>query len=269
MRAVPFVLMAVLVAAGPGCKRTESAPAAATRSAPAAAGGAATTRQADDMLRGRIVLAEHPDQPVEGAKILGQFVSGSKPPMAVSDAQGNFEVPAAEQDGDFLVLTENRKLGAVVRLKQQDQDVTIAVAPTATAHGLLLDSEGKPLAGQRMMYGIMTMSPTALPSPIPGGRPVHTANAMFGGSAKTGPDGTFDLSGLVPGHEYAVSVISAGHMLFLPPIKPDSGGVIDLGDVHAKEPTTRRGQMIPRTRPGAPGDAQKDTHSPPGDAAAP
>ena len=45
------------------------------------------------------------------------------------------------------------KLGAIVEVGAEDPEVVIAVSPTATATGVLLDEQGKPAANQELYWG--------------------------------------------------------------------------------------------------------------------
>ena len=75
-------------------------------------------------------------------------------PFAVTaDADGRFH---AERELDPLVIcakSPDGKLGAIVEVGAEDPEIVIAVAPTATATGLLLDQGGKPAANQKLEWG--------------------------------------------------------------------------------------------------------------------
>ena len=75
-----------------------------------------------------------------------------------------------------------------------EDDVTLPIGATASAHGRILDHEGKVMGGSSIEYGILISHNGS------------TFSYNFGGKATGTPDGFFALDGLVPGFEYKINV---------------------------------------------------------------
>ena len=111
-------------------------------------------RPESGMLTGRVVSAGASDKGIAGARvdIAARSMLGI-PFQVIADADGRFQ---AERKLDPLVIcakSPDGKVGAMVEVGAEDPQVLIAVSPTATASGVLLDMNGKPAANQQLEWG--------------------------------------------------------------------------------------------------------------------
>ena len=105
-------------------------------------------------LSGRVVLASDPEKGVAGAKV--EIVSAnfnSYPSPIYTDADGRFRAERFLDKTTLCAKTPDGALGAIVEIGQDDPEVVLPLAPTATATGLLLDERGKPAANQDLSWG--------------------------------------------------------------------------------------------------------------------
>ena len=87
-------------------------------------------------------------------------------------------------------------LGGIVEIGDEDPFVTIAVGPTATATGVLLDEQGKPATNQKLYWGRRVY--------LNAEKTVMTE--CFASKVVTDKDGRFTLPSLVVGQEYQIAV---------------------------------------------------------------
>ena len=180
-------------------------PASAAATAPATRGGELQSAMQGAklaMLHGRVVEGK-PEVGVAGAELSGYAVKvDSLAHRGTSDTLGNFAILGAASDMYVHAISSDQTLGAIVLVKSGDDNLTIAVGPTAQIHGRLLDKADKPWANQVIHYGYdipMQSSPDQT-------APVRAVITAFGGRITTGDDGSFTVKGLVSGHEYNFSL---------------------------------------------------------------
>jgi hypothetical protein len=150
-----------------------------------------------NILKGRVVRADDPKVGVPEASIEGHhvkldpvFVRG------VSAKDGAFALRRGESDLVLFAATADKKLAAITLVKSTDDTATLPLAPTASATGRLLDHDGRPAAGRRIDYGTRI------------GPPKGPFIDAFGGTTTTADDGTFTVTGLVPGYEYHLNPVT-------------------------------------------------------------
>jgi RNA polymerase sigma factor (sigma-70 family) len=175
-------------------------------------------------IKGRVVLASAPDQGVSGAKVEIAARSIMANPFAVTaDAEGRFQ---AERNLDPLVVcakSADGKLGAMIEVGAEDPEVVIALAPTATATGILLDVQGQPVANRELAWG----------------RKVYLDDESrvsmwcFVPRVVTDSKGRFTLPSLVIRQEYEISLMKENVYHAAGAVTPESASPIDLGTLRA------------------------------------
>jgi len=175
-------------------------------------------------ISGRVVLAADPSRSVPGASV--EMVSAHFPgiPFTVrADASGRFH---AERPLDELYLcakSPDGMLGALVQAGKDDTEIIIAVSPTATATGLLLDESGKPAANQELSWGRRVIVDEER----------QMSMNCFVPKVVTDAKGRFNLPELVVGEEYNVSIEKGGQYKMAALVRPERPGPIDLGTIQA------------------------------------
>jgi RNA polymerase sigma factor (sigma-70 family) len=175
-------------------------------------------------LKGRVVLAGGSDKGLGGARVEIAVASQRGVPFAVTaDSQGRFQ---AERELDPLVVcakSPDGKLGAIVEVGAEDPEIVIALAPTATATGLLLDVGGQPAANQKLEWGRRVyVDKENLASMI-----------CFAPLVVTDSTGRFTLPALVVGQEYEISLLKKNVYEAAGAVRPEKAGAIDLGTLRA------------------------------------
>ena len=134
---------------------------------------------------------------VAGAKVEIAAANMLAVPFAVTaDDQGRFH---AERSLDPLVICAKNPdgtLGAIVEIGAEDPEVVIAVSPTATATGVLLDEQGKPAANQKLYWGRRVYLDEEQ----------RLSMDCFAPKVVTDGEGKFTLPSLVVGQEYEIAV---------------------------------------------------------------
>ena len=145
-------------------------------------------------------------------------------PFAVTaDAEGRFH---AERDLDPLVVCANSadgRLGAIVEVGAEDPEILIAVAPTATAAGVLLDRGGEPAANQNLDWGRRVFLDEKR----------GISMTCFAPKVVTDANGRFTLPDLVVGQEYVISLQKDNVYHAAGAIRPENPDRIDLGTLRA------------------------------------
>jgi protocatechuate 3,4-dioxygenase beta subunit len=147
-------------------------------------------------IKGRVVLRDKPETTVPEVILSGRPVGWENLRVGegVSDKQGNFTVRRGKLDLYLHGETADKSLRGFVLVPAGEQTATLAVGPTASARGVLVDSSGQPAAGRQLEFGVRIDNPEG------------TFSYNFGGQATTTDDGSFELLGLIPGHTYQVNV---------------------------------------------------------------
>jgi hypothetical protein len=174
-------------------------------------------------LAGRVV--DEKGRPVDGALVAGQYASAESRALfreMKTGGDGRFET---ERSLDPLVLSARTADGTragIVRLGADAVTTEIAIGPTASASGRLLDLNGKPLVQTKLEYGIRVYMGESENSP---------SCSVFGGAPRTDAQGRFTINGLIPGQSYNVHVIVENEWRPVTTVTPKDAKAIDLGDV--------------------------------------
>jgi thiol-disulfide isomerase/thioredoxin len=175
-------------------------------------------------LTGRVVLASAKDKGIAGAQVEGVAVNLHAAPLnLMCDIDGRFH---AERSLDPLVIcakSPDGSLGAIVEIGAEDPEVVIAVAPTATATGLLLDEQGKPVANQKLYWGLRVYLDEEK----------RVSTECFAPKVVTDKDGKFALPSLVVGQEYKIAIQRENMYSMAGVVKPERAGPIELGTLRA------------------------------------
>jgi thiol-disulfide isomerase/thioredoxin len=169
----------------------------------------------------------------DGKPVAGAVVSGI---YASSAARGWFREIRADATGTFttersldpLVLharTPDGTGAGVARVDAEAAQAQVVIRPVATASGRLIDPEGKPYVGRKVVSGVRVYM----------GEPGKSAFQWgFGASLTTDDRGAFALAGLVVGERYEVNAYLDEHASrTVRRITPEAPGPIALGDIEA------------------------------------
>ncbi len=181
-------------------------------------------RPAKGTLTGRVVLAGAEDRGIAGATVEIAAANMLAYPFAVTaDTVGRFH---AERDLDPLVVcakSPDGKLGAIVEVGAEDPEIMIAVAPTATATGLLLDPAGKPVANRVLDWGRRVFLDEKQ----------GISMTCFSPKVTTDANGRFTLPALVIGQEYEISLQKDNVYHAAGAVRPKNSDLVDLGTLRA------------------------------------
>jgi beta-lactamase regulating signal transducer with metallopeptidase domain len=180
-----------------------------------------------------VVTAKSDGTPLEGVRVSGvpRPPSGGRDWLAVTAADGSFQVQRYRDPTFLHAVTSNGQLGAIVEIEATRDSVGLQLQPVGSATGRLLtaDSAG-PIGGRRINYLVR------IPS-----RSNRSWSSRFGGQVITDSDGRFQLEGLVPGWEYMLDLeaTSDGITQTVTKVTVSPGEAVDLGDVPAPLPPKR------------------------------
>ena len=152
----------------------------------------------EDRVKGSVV-DEH-EQPIADALINGtprsQAFQNEGAGINRTNLEGKFDFLLPMIPVVFHAQTRDGHMAGIVRIETDEAPRVIRIAPTATAHGRLLNDKGQPVVGARLQYGIRVHEDIA--------KPDGPAATSFGGIVTTSAEGRFELRSLVPGEEYAL-----------------------------------------------------------------
>ncbi len=196
-------------------------------------------RELEGILKGRVVLQSNPDQGVAKVRVsscseaaLGRYI------RATTDAMGNFEVRrsnSAELVWAFSQDDKDNKIGAIVRIEAGAENVVLALAPTATLRGTLIDEEtGQPAVNREINASIHIEHK--------GGGPSGSSRS-FHPSVVTDDAGQFELAGIVPGYRYRLTAVAERDKegqprswLRIGEVEPTQAETVELGELRLPRP---------------------------------
>jgi hypothetical protein len=185
------------------------------------------------------VLDYHLDRPLQGL-LTGQVTFQGKPvaeaevEILTADFQGEHRRVRTDDEGRFQVLslldktfvyakTADGSLAAIVEIGPVDPTVTVELAPTATASGILLDENGKPAANRPLIWGRRVFHNERR----------SLSSQWFGPRVVTDAQGRFTLPSLVVGQIYDFALARDDDYLRAGRVQPKNSEPIDLGTLKA------------------------------------
>ena len=185
----------------------------------------------EDRVKGTVV-DEH-QQPIADA-----IINGTPRSKAFQNEGAGINRTNREGKFDFLLplipvvlhaQTSDGRMAGIVRIETDEAPRVIRIAPTATAHGRLLNDKGQAVAGARLQYGIRVHEDVTKPN--------GPAATSFGGIVITSAEGRFELRSLVPGEEYALESEAEPESNSWSPlstIKAVKPAAVELGDIRLR-----------------------------------
>ena len=170
---------------------------------------------------GKVVRADDLNKGVAGARIevVAQSLLRSYHPPVTADSEGRFHLERSLDPITICALSPDGSLGAIVERGADDPGAIIAVSPTATATGLLLDEKGKPAAKQQLSWGRRVYL-----------NPEKTVmSEHFASRVVTDELGRFTLPALVVGQDYRIAVMRGNRFAMAGIASPKKPGPMDLG----------------------------------------
>ena len=196
---------------------------------------------------GEVVRADDLSKGVAGARVevVAASLSRSYHPLVTADSEGRFRLERSLDPITICARSPDGSLGAIVERGADDPGAIIAVSPTATATGLLLDEKGKPAAKQPLSWGRRVYL-----DPEKGIMSDHFAPKVV-----TDESGRFTLPSLVVGQDYHIAVMRENQFAMAGMARPRKPGPMDLGTLQvartspARRKWPRRSRRSRRTRP--------------------
>jgi thiol-disulfide isomerase/thioredoxin len=140
-------------------------------------------------------------------------------PLVTADSEGRFRLERSLDPITICALSPDGSLGAIVERGADDPGAIIAVSPTATATGILLDEKGKPAAKQPLSWGRRVyLDPEK-----------RLMSDHFAPKVVTDESGRFTLPSLVVGQDYHIAVMRENQFAMAGMAHPTKPGPMDLG----------------------------------------
>lgn len=170
-------------------------------------------------------------RPVAGAAVSGRYSGqGGFVREARTDPDGRFRAERQPYPLVLLARSDDGGAAAVVRLGEDDAEVSLTLAPSATATGRLVDGSGKPLKGREVGYTLKLMPDD----------PEYSRwnyGDGFGGTVKTDDEGRFEVGNLVVGEVHWFQLrLDQTRSLPLRSLAVDRPGEHDLGPLVVSSP---------------------------------
>lgn len=201
---------------------------------------------AEGTISGRVVLTSNPEQGVPEAIVFGypDNLYGNHL-RATTNAEGYFEDRRSGVGQSVGVFSQDGRLGAIQHVEPDAENILLALTPTATLRGTLIDEKtGQPAAEREIGASIRIDFKDG------------TSTPAFQKSDTTDSSGHFDISGVVPGQSYELSVVTernhegqARGWQEVGSAKPQDASVLDLGELRLPvpyRPPTLEGQIARR-----------------------
>jgi hypothetical protein len=126
------------------------------------------------------------------------------------------------------VQSADGKLGALLEVDADTNEVTIPLKPVASAQGGLVDGPtGEPLVDRELTYGITVYIGENDDAPF---------RTAFGGTTRTDAEGKFVVNRLVPGGDYKLNltIVENERWSRVGNVQPKDAEVIDVGKIEVK-----------------------------------
>lgn len=171
--------------------------------------------------------------PVAGANIAFAYESpnASSFTETTSDAEGRFRVERAPYSAQVFAISADGKLADLQAITDSQPSIDFSMRPTAILKGRAIDgATGQPYADKQITYGVrITMT---------GQDGFALFSTRFGKRIRTDKDGYFETGPVATEVESEVTIQpdNSGMILNLAKVKPDKGGVLDLGELKTTPP---------------------------------
>ncbi|MHC5537913.1 carboxypeptidase-like regulatory domain-containing protein, partial [Singulisphaera rosea] len=177
-------------------------------------------------LSGRVLEAGGAGKGVAGAKVA--YVSAddrSLPILIKTDDQGRFRCERYLDRATFYVRSPDHRLGGVFQIVTEAPEVIIPIGPTASASGLLLDEQGKPVGKQKLVMS---------PEPAFGKGDKRGQPYQFNMKVITDSEGRFTVTGLVIGQDFEIVADLGGTRSRVGLVRAEKAAPIDLGTLRIR-----------------------------------
>jgi hypothetical protein len=148
--------------------------------------------------RAMATIVDSEQRPVGGALISG----APRSPVfkysgyTIARPDGRFEFISTLIPLVVHARTPDGLSAGIARIENTEKEPVIPLGEAATAHGKLLDDEGRAAGERRLRYGIVVREDDANKS--------LATQTLVVDTVTTGPDGQFELRGIVPGEEFVL-----------------------------------------------------------------
>jgi protocatechuate 3,4-dioxygenase beta subunit len=179
-------------------------------------------------------------KPVEGAQVLLVREKPASTWKATTDAQGKFSLKGISPGPLAATVRARGRIpfnGTFEVVAGRATTVDSKLEPGVRFAGKVTDTNGKPVSGAKVMA-------------YRSGRedednPFAFSFLGFGGSGKSGPDGSFEVDGLAPGQSYKLRVSHPHHLAVdLPGLPAVAGGGHDALDVSLEDAAWVTGVVV-------------------------
>jgi RNA polymerase sigma factor (sigma-70 family) len=180
---------------------------------------------------GRIRIEGPDGKPVTGCTVIG-LAHANVPATLTESTATVYALDPKAAPRRVIVWHAEKKLGATVTIRgNEDDPVAVKLAPLADIRGKFITTDGKPVAGATVL-----IDPADHLDGLGAFLSVRFGSG-YRARVKTAADGTFTLSGVLPGVEYRVRMMK-GQTFFPadretrpPTAKPETGKTFDLGTI--------------------------------------
>jgi hypothetical protein len=178
-----------------------------------------------------LIVSGDPPRPVPQARIEGIYRASlaGRDLDITADEEGRFDVQRDLHRTVLRARSPDGTLAGVVEIGPDEKEVTIPIAPMASAKGILLDAVTRePLPGREIVYGVR----------VPIGDDDAPWRTSFGGEVMTSTDGSFGLERLIVGQPYEINVTNEDGRSWrrIHQHQPESPGEVDFGEVRLEPP---------------------------------
>jgi hypothetical protein len=185
----------------------------------------------DRGVTGRIAIEGPDGKPVTGATVIG-LAHAALPAKLTEPTATVYALDPNAAPRQVIAWNAEKKLGGMATVRGDEKEpVVVKLAPLADITGKFVAADGKPVSGASVL-----VDPT---EEIDGMRAFLSMQFLTGSRSrvKTAADGTFAITGLMPGVEYGVRMVKGKNYFPRergekpPTAKPGAGKTTDLGTI--------------------------------------
>ena len=177
-------------------------------------------------LRGTVVAGPEGAAVLNAPIVVQLHAPGQPNSVCFTDERGRFEMRRPLRRTTLRASNEDGSLGALMEIGPDENDITIRLDPTATATGVLLDSDGEIAKGEEIPWGYWVE--------------IEREDGRWRSFRNVGPrivtddQGRFTLRGLILGERREIGMIRNRKFLKAGVVQPEEPGQIDLGTLRAE-----------------------------------